>query len=125
MNLTGDLLLIYNASGSFLGELKYISNKIYCSIRQKEAPCPACDITHSVKELGMKKEFSHLLLEFPNLKTLHTNELLDLAEFCSTIELPVLLWRKDDNVKVVADRVQLLKLNGSVQGLRDLILLIK
>jgi hypothetical protein len=117
----GELLLIYNASGSLLGELKYISKKIYCSLSQKDAPCAACDITHSVKEFGMKKEFKDLLLEFPNLKTLHTNELLDLAEYCSTLDLPVLLWKKDQQVKVVADRVKLLTLNGSVKGFRDLI----
>lgn len=116
------LCLIYNASGTILGELKYISQKAICSIRKKEAPCPACDITHSVKELGMKKEFKTLLLEYPNLKTLHTNELdSSLESFCSTLDLPVLLNVEQESIKVVADRVKLLKCNGSVQEFKEIL----
>lgn len=108
------IVLIYNASGTFLGELYYISQKISCSIGKKDAPCPACDITHSVKELGMKKEFKALLQEYPDLKTLHTNELDSrLKAFCSTVELPVLLLVEDE-IKVVADRLKLLQCDGSV-----------
>jgi hypothetical protein len=44
---TPTLYAVYNADGSFIGELRYLADKLL-----RNAPCPLCDITHGLNPRG-------------------------------------------------------------------------
>jgi len=45
--VTHILYAVYNADGSFIGELRYVADKLL-----RNAPCPLCDITHGFNPRG-------------------------------------------------------------------------
>lgn len=103
--------IIYNASGTFFGELKYIVGKA-CGITK----CGACDITHSLSEMGEKEAFAQLRKTFPiPLKLYHTNEIPEYLQHLATT-LPVVIHvRKDNEPTILFEAQQLNAMKGSVQ----------
>ena len=101
--------IIYNANGTFLGELAYLSKKLLGI-----SNCQLCEITHSISELGEKKEFrqmeSRLILEF---KLLHKDELLDgMDEIIEIHGLPIVLA---NNYQVLLTNDELMEMKGSIE----------
>ena len=63
-----NFIIIYNANGSFLGELNYIFKHLFFN-----ESCSACSITHCFQELGEKREFKELKKEF-EITTIHRDQ---------------------------------------------------
>ncbi len=101
--------LIYNASGTILGELTYITKKIF-----KQTSCAACDITHSFSELGEKEEFKQCRVRLGvTLHCIHSNDMDDLLKANVPI-LPVLVRRDNNTVKTIFTKEDLDAFQGSV-----------
>ena len=88
-----ELIGIYDADGSLMGEIKYIFNKIV-----NDKHCSLCDITHgSIKE---KDEFKACKARLPvPLRTIHLDEQDEaLKEFTSSnLCVPCVVGRKRNN----------------------------
>ena len=95
-----------------MGEISYISKKII-----GRAHCAACDITHSISELGEKKEFKQCRLQFEEeILTLHCDEILPaMVEIVQRNKLPIVL-HTDVKVgyKVLLNSHELEEIRGSV-----------
>ena len=109
------IIIIYNASGTVAGELSYITKKLL-----NISSCAACDITHSFKELGEKKEFINCRLNSSiPIEKLHCNKLFpQLSAFITESKslLPlVVLEKKDMSFAVLLNDLELKSMNGSVE----------
>lgn len=110
------LFLVYNANGSIGGELKYLFKSIAAKLQSKESVCAACDITHSFRELGKKKEFTacQKRSSIP-IECVHSNEQpILLKAFTSSLQLPVLILSIDGHLKTIFNASKLASFKGSV-----------
>lgn len=101
--------MIYNANGTFLGELTFIAKKLF-----KQTSCGACDITHSFTEMGEKKEFKQCRARLGiTLNCIHSNDMDDILSQ-NVKELPILVKREATSIKIVFTKSELDAFRGSV-----------
>ena len=115
-----ELIGIYDADGSVMGEIKYIYNKVF-----KNKHCSLCDITHgSIKEKG---EFKACKARLPiPLRTIHLDEQDDdLRRFTSiNICVPCVVGRKTNdhnNFDIVLNNDDLQSCDKSVDRFEKLL----
>lgn len=88
-----ELVGIYDADGSLIGELKYVYNKVF-----NDKHCSLCDITHgTIKE---KQEFKACKARLPvPLRTIHLDEQDEALETFTSINscVPCVIGRKMKN----------------------------
>jgi hypothetical protein len=119
MSNTTKLFLIYNADGSFKGEIDYIVAKIF-----RGKSCSACDITHSFAELGMKKDFKKLCQRRNDWEiiTLHKDELAKvqgLSQF--SIHPPCVVQQTQDGFQTICSNKELSECKSSVTAFEKLL----
>ena len=117
------LIVVYDADGTFVGEITYIAGSLL-GIRH----CSACDITHSLSQIGQgtggeKPAWTALKKTLPiPVIQLHRND-LDAAKWGSLIEqVPLIVGeRKDGSLELVCSNAELQNCQGSVEQLEVLI----
>ena len=103
--------LIYNADGTVIGEISYITKKLL-----KQTSCSACDITHSFSEFGEKQEFKACRARLPEqFYCIHRND-MDEAMNKHVQELPVLLKRTETAIETIFKKAELDQFQGSVSA---------
>ncbi len=91
------IYFIYNANGSFFGEINYFLKKL--SGRDK---CKLCDLSHNL--IFQKKSWDNFLkeLDFPH-RVLHINELPESIKQLN-LTYPSILLEKNDSFKELISR---------------------
>lgn len=111
-----ELVGVYDAEGGLLGEAAYIWGRLRGSRH-----CSLCDITHSPWRRKPTWDAMTSRLPVP-IRLLHLNELdQELAATVARVRAPVVLARTGDRWSVVARDDELNALDGSVDGLGDLL----
>lgn len=111
-----ELVGVYDADGGLLGEAAYIWGRLRGSRH-----CSLCDITHSPWRRKPAWDAMTSRLPVP-IRLLHLNELdEELAATVARVRAPVVLARAGDRWSVVARDDELDALDGSVEGLGDLL----
>ena len=91
------IYFIYNADGSFFGEISYFLKKI--SGRDK---CKLCDLSHTL--IFQKKSWDDFLEELDrHYRVLHINELPDSIKQLN-LNYPSILLEKDDSFEELVSR---------------------
>lgn len=106
------MILIYNANGTLAGEISYLVKKMLNITK-----CSACEITHSISEMGEKQAFK-MCRQRLGITCLHSNELDPQTEKYisdNSIGLPVLLQQGEQGHIVLMDAAELEACNGSVK----------
>ena len=100
---------IYNADGTFLGELKYIINKYLYGLK-----CSMCEITHNT--ITEKKDWRDKLSQTKiNLQTIHLNELKnDLYKFTYG-NTPCVVGETGNGYKFIFSNTDLEQFNGNIE----------
>ena len=102
------IYFIYNADGSFLGEISYFMKKL--SGRDK---CKLCDLSHNL--IFQKKSWDDFLkeLELP-YRVLHINELPESIKQLN-LNYPSILLEKDDSLEEIISRKDFEDINNLSQ----------
>jgi len=91
------IYFIYNADGSFFGEISYFLNKL--SGRDK---CKLCDLSHNL--IFQKKSWDDFLKELKlPYRVLHINELPESIKQLN-LNYPSILFEKDDSFEELISR---------------------
>ena len=106
-----ELVGVYDADGSVLGELAYVWGKV-----RGTRHCGLCDISHG--HVRRKPAWDAMVARIPvPLRALHLDELdEDLRAAVALGGAPVLLARDDDRWRVLLDAAGLDALEGSVDA---------
>ena len=102
------IYFIYNANGSFFGEISYFIKKL--SGRDK---CKLCDLSHNL--IFQKKSWDDFLkeLELP-YRVLHINELTESIKQLN-LNYPSILLEKDDSLEEIISRKDFEDINNLSQ----------
>lgn len=105
------LVIVYDADGGLVGELRYLLGKVAGT-----AQCAACDITHGLT--GEKAEWRACKVELGvPVKQLHRNE-LDASQAAACDDLPCVLAETADGHVMVLGREPLEACGGDVAAFR-------
>ena len=103
-----ELIGIYHANGSILGEIKYLLGKTFGITH-----CALCDITHTIA--FKKRTFTDCINAFPiPFKTLHLDELVPELKQYTRGKTPCVVGKTADGFKVILTKHELEQCNGNV-----------
>jgi len=112
------ILCIYNASSTWIGELSYLSKKIF-----RNSSCALCDLSHSL--MGIKKEWQEMEADSDHqYRLLHTNELPNNIPPALIKYLPCVLRETEGKIErfsLLLSRDQLSVCNGSITAFSALL----
>ncbi len=104
----GQVIGLYNADSSIIGELKYAFNKLAGS-----GGCALCDITHGINPFGRSEWRAACQSSLRTVQWLHRDE----AEApLDQLTLPCVIELTDQgDIRVLLDRRRLMACNGSIE----------
>lgn len=111
-----ELVGVYDADGSLLGELAYAWGKV-----RGTRHCGLCDITHSL--VRRKPAWDAMAARLPvPVRLLHLDELdAPLREVVAATGAPVLLARRDEEWTTLVDAAGLDAMAGSVEAFEEVV----
>ena len=104
-----EIICIYNASSTWIGELNYIYKKIF-----EKQSCSLCDLSHGL--IGMKKEWKEMESESNHeYSLLHINEVSSDIPNILIKQLPCVLKKDGDCFELLIQSDELKQCNGNIE----------
>ena len=110
--LNMEIICIYNANSTWMGELNYFYKKVF-----EKQSCSLCDLSHSL--IGIKKEWKEMELESDHqYSLLHINQVpLDVPRKLIK-ELPCVLKQDGECFELLIESEELDKCNGNIKNFK-------